>query len=90
MDEANAEQRHRTLTAQGWERRFTGDKSRVLLSKKEYEALGMETHIEDGILGSDQGCTSCFEAEGFRPGYVTLYTRGQAKETGRFDDDLFD
>jgi hypothetical protein len=49
----------------------------------------METLIERGVLGNGENCRSCFDAEGFAPGFETLYTRGKARENGRFDDDLF-
>lgn len=90
MDRENAAQRHRQLNGEGWEWRFSGDAKQVSSLEETYASLGMETLVEHGVLGRDADCGSCFEGEGLDFGYETLYTRGQAVESGRFDDDLFD
>ncbi|MBI5251688.1 MAG: hypothetical protein HY912_19520 [Desulfomonile tiedjei] len=89
MDREQARRRHRDLTEEGWEWRFTGEEPRLNVLIETYESLGMETLVENGVLGDDANCRRCFESEGFELGYRTLYTRGRAKKDGRFDDDLF-
>lgn len=89
MDREQARRRHKELMDQGWDWRFTGEEARVRTLIETYESLGMETLVEDSFVGDDSSCRSCFEAEDFQSGYRTLYTRGDAKEKGRFDDDLF-
>ena len=89
MDREQAKRRHKDLTEAGWEWRFTGEEPRVGFLVETYGSLGLETLVENGVLGDESKCSSCFEAEGFEGGYRTLYTRGKAKKDGRFDDDLF-
>jgi hypothetical protein len=90
MGKDAAELKHQQLTQAGWEWRFTGEKPRASHLRENYESLGMETRIEEGVLGNAGDCKSCFEVEGLETGYVTVYTKGQAKIAGRFDDDLFE
>jgi hypothetical protein len=89
VDKEAARERHRELSEEGWEWRFSGDLHRVAYLEDNYAALGMETRVEPGVLGVDTNCRACFDVRGPGPEYVTLYTRGQARTTGRFDDDLF-
>jgi hypothetical protein len=51
------------------------DESRVSEIRELYEALGMETHVESGIMGADSQCDECFGAPAFARRYKTVYTR---------------
>ena len=90
MDKESARRRHHELTEAGWEWRFTGESGRITDLKATYESLGMEARVENGVLGEDDGCRSCFETEDAQDLFKTLYTRGQAKTAGRPDEDLFE
>jgi hypothetical protein len=90
MGKESARRRHHELTQAGWVRRFTGEAGRISDLKTTYESLGMETTVENGVLGEEDGCRSCYEIEEAQDLYRTLYTRGQAKVVGRPDDDLFE
>jgi hypothetical protein len=89
MEKEAARLRDQELRAEGWEWRFCGNARQTASLEETYASLGMETLIERGVLGNGENCRSCFDAEGFAPGFETLYTRGKARENGRFDDDLF-
>lgn len=88
MDRETLKRRHEELVAQGWVRRSTGEEPKVSEIKERYQALGMEAHIEPGILGDDVQCDACYTAPGFRDRFKTLYTRGPGSGKG-MDEDLF-
>jgi len=58
--------------------------------KEFYWSLGLEVLVEQEALGEDAECRSCFETEGFKSRYQTLYTRGEAIPEKDVDDDLFE
>ncbi len=89
MNKDQARRRHKELVDQGWDWRFTGEEPRVRTLIDTYKSLGIETLVEESFVCDDSSCKTCFEDEEFQSGYQTLYTRGDAKEEGRFDDDLF-
>lgn len=90
MHQERAQRRHKELVEQGWVRRFSAEEPRLSEMKEAYESLGMEVLVEPGMLGEDEECRSCFDAEGFEGRYQTLYTRGDKKSGKRADDDFFD
>jgi hypothetical protein len=90
MDQQGAQRRHKELVEQGWIRRFSAEEPRLSEMKEAYEVLGMQVLVEPGMLGEDEECRSCFDAEGFEDRYKTLYTRGEEKSGKRADDELFD
>jgi len=90
MDQEQAKQRHKELTADGWERRFMAEEPRLTEMKESYLSLGLEVRIEPGAIGDDDDCKSCFNVEGFEQRYKTLYTRGAESAGARTDDELFD
>jgi hypothetical protein len=89
MDEEQAAKRHKELIENGWIWRFTGEDPRMSELRESYESLGMEVILEPGVLGNEGECRSCFTVEGYADKCTTIYTRGDAKESGRSDDDLF-
>jgi hypothetical protein len=89
MNKEQAAERHRRLTADGWIRRFTAEEPRLSEMKEYYSSLGLEVHIEQGAVGDDEQCRSCFDAEGFESQYQTIYTRGDSSG-GKANDDLFE
>ncbi|MEJ2718893.1 MAG: hypothetical protein P8182_17485 [Deltaproteobacteria bacterium] len=90
MDKETARQRHEDLLHDGWVRRFSAEEPRLSEMKEFYESLGMEVTIEPGMVGEDEECKSCFEAEGFEDRYKTIYTRqGQGGQSGP-EEDLFE
>lgn len=78
MNNEEAAERHRWLTAEGWERRFSAEEPRLSEMADYYRSLGLEVRVEQGALGDDEQCRSCFDAEGFGERYKTIYTRGEA------------
>ena len=90
MDQQGAQRRHKDLVEQGWVRRFSAEEPCLSEMKESYELLGMEVLVEPGMLGEDEECRSCFDAEGFEDRCKTLYTRGEEKSGKRADDELFD
>lgn len=89
MNREEASERHATLSAEGWVRRFTAEEPRLSEMKEFYRSLGLEVQVEQGALGEDEDCRSCFEAEGFEARYQTMYTRGEASSEKGADSDLF-
>lgn len=89
MNEEQATERHRWLSADGWTRRFTAEEPRLTEMAEYYRSLGLEVRVENGALGEDDECHECFDAEGFGERYKTIYTRGQISEKGP-EEDLFE
>jgi hypothetical protein len=89
MNKEQASERHRRLTADGWVRRFTAEEPRLSEMKEYYSSLGLEVLVEQGAVGDDDQCRSCFDVEGFEGQYQTIYTR-EAASGPHSDDDLFE
>jgi len=90
LDANQAAKRHQELVEAGWVWRFAGEEPRVSELKESYASLGMEVLLEHGILGQETDCRDCFTVQGYADRCTTLYTRGNAKDRGRGDDDLFE
>jgi len=86
MNQEQASERHRWLTADGWARRFTAEEPRLSEMAEYYRSLGMDVRVEQGALGEDDECRSCFDAEGFEDRYKTIYTRGEPSAKGPEED----
>ena len=89
MDRESERQRRQKLLAEGWIRRFTAAEPRLSEMKEFYESLGLEVKLESDMLGDEEECTSCFNAEGFSDRYKTIYTRSMERRNSRTDEDLF-
>jgi len=82
--------RHRELTEEGWERRFTAEDPRLTEMKQLYESMGLEVLVEPGSAEEGQECGRCFDLKGFEGRYKTIFTRCRPSSDNSRSDELFD
>ena len=81
--------RHKKLTQEGWERRFTAEEPRLSEMKELYESMGLDVRIEAAVPEEGQECSGCFDLPGFEERYKTLYTRGHVSDDWDASDQVF-
>ncbi|MBI5571714.1 MAG: hypothetical protein HY914_17360 [Desulfomonile tiedjei] len=89
MDREQMRERHKKLTQEGWERRFTAEEPRLSEMKEVYESLGLEVRIEAAVPEEGQECSGCFDLPELEERYKTLYTRGHVSDDPDESDEMF-